>query len=103
MGRQRHKREGDEARRVSVEAKVFILDLKRQKGILQGVIEERLGLAPFTHYSSPLKRAIENLKNLYGKSRVGDSTRIRFWFDHWCKNYALNQTFPTLFELVANN
>ena len=24
----------------------------------------RLGLAPFTHYSSPLKRAIENLENL---------------------------------------
>ena len=41
MGRQRHKRGGDEARRVSVEAKVFILDLKRQKGILQGVIKER--------------------------------------------------------------
>lgn len=24
----------------------------------------RLGLAPFPHYSSPLKRAIENLENL---------------------------------------
>ena len=37
------------------------------------------------------------------KFRVGNGTRIRLWFDHWCGNSALNQAFPTLFELAANN
>ena len=37
------------------------------------------------------------------KFRVGNGTRIRFSFDLWCGNLALNQAFPTLFELAKNN
>ena len=37
------------------------------------------------------------------KFRVGKGTKIRFWIDHWCRTSALNQAFPSLFELAANN
>ncbi|KAF5470013.1 hypothetical protein F2P56_010566, partial [Juglans regia] len=36
----------------------------------------------------------------FNQALLGDSSRIRFWFDIWCGNHCLRDTFPTIFALA---
>ena len=36
------------------------------------------------------------------KFRIGSSSRVRFWTDHWCDSATLSISFPSLFGIATN-